>query len=73
MRRSTRPSLLSQLVSPALAFLANIRLGWKGLPRDKRPVRFGSVVVGDEEEKKFYNLDTWSYYLLLDDVLQDLW
>ncbi len=43
----------------AKALLANIRLGWKGLPATNALTYFG-LVIGDKRKKGFYNIDFWS-------------
>ncbi len=47
-----------------LVLPANVRLDWKVFARRKHSSLFGLVV--SNEEKKFYNIDSWcQYYKLL--------
>jgi hypothetical protein len=53
LERLSDASFLGKL----LVLLANVRLDWKEIARYQHSGLFGLIV--SDEEKKFYNIDTW--------------
>ncbi len=68
MRARPKPTQLEDLLDASflgklLVLPANVRLDWKVLTRHKHFSLFGLVI--SNKEKKFYNIDTWSFMLVL--------